>query len=139
VTLGKILIVDDNRDLALALEIRLHANGYSTLLAEDGPAAMRLALREKPYAITLDLSLPGESGLIVLEKLRRTPEISSIPVIIVTGDCSALTKSRVLDAGAMAILSKPVSHQQLLAKLGEIAVSQNRDPASTVKSKPLRD
>ncbi len=127
----KILIVDDNRDLALGMEIRLRANGYDTLRAEDGPEAIRLALLDKPYAITLDLSLPRESGLVVLEKLRQMPELSSIPVIIVSGDDSQLTNQTVLDLGIMAVLNKPVSHQLLLILLARYHIHKARSLQAT--------
>jgi DNA-binding response OmpR family regulator len=126
--LATILIVDDNRDLAHALELRLRANDYRTLLATDGSSAVTLALSEKPFAVLLDLNLPKEDGFAVMEEFHRSPALSSVPVIIVSADCLAVTQRRVLDAGAHAFLEKPVNHRLLLAILRDLPL-QSQDPA----------
>jgi two-component system KDP operon response regulator KdpE len=120
---GKILIVDDNKELAFALEIRLRANHYQTLLAENGASAISLALMERPFAIILDLSLPDGDGFAVLKKLRGLPELSSVPVIIVTADHSPANKKQALDGGARAFLEKPFDYRSLLVVLREIELA----------------
>lgn len=126
--LAKVLIVDDNQDLARALELRLRASNYQILLAQNGSSAVALALAERPFAILLDLHLKQEDGFAVLREFRSFSGLSVVPVLIVSADCSALTQQRVLDAGAHCFLEKPVNHRLLLQILRDIQVrSQNQD------------
>ncbi len=120
----KILVVDDNEDLSLAMELRLRASHYHTLLARDGATAISLALAERPAAIILDLSLANEDGSALLKEFKKSPELSCIPVIIVTADRSPRKKRQVLDAGAKAYFEKPIDHQSLLATLLQIKSEQ---------------
>lgn len=116
----KVLIVDDNRDLAHALSLRLRANHYCIVTAEDGVSATALALAERPAAIIMDLSLPDGDGIALLKKFQSYSELAAVPVIVVTADCSTRKKRQVLDAGAWAFLEKPTDYQSLLATLREI-------------------
>jgi DNA-binding response OmpR family regulator len=126
--LAKVLIVDDNKDLALALELRLRANNYHIMLAHDGISAFTLALAQKPIAMILDLYLPNEDGFAVMERFRCSLELSSVPVIIASADSSMPTQQRVLLAGARAFLEKPVDHRLLLSMLSDIRLgSQNQN------------
>lgn len=126
----KVLIVEDNRDLAHAMELRLQASGYEPLVAGDGPTALRLALAERPFAVILDLSLPNSDGVEVLKRLHSSAELSALPVVVVTADHSATTKKRVLEAGANSFLEKPFDHSFLLATLRAIeSNSTHRDGA----------
>jgi hypothetical protein len=80
----KIMIADDDPGLRLALDIRLRANHYKTLSVGDGYSALALAQRERPDLILLDLGLPGASGTAVLERIRASPALAPIPVIVLT-------------------------------------------------------
>jgi DNA-binding response OmpR family regulator len=113
----KVMIVDDNQDLAQALELRLRANRYDTVCVSDGKSAIRVAAAENISVLILDLFLPREDGLEVLRQLRAMPGLSSLPAIVVTADRSAATRQRSLNAGACAILEKPVDHRVLLETL----------------------
>ena len=127
-SLAKVLIVDDNQDLAHALELRLRANDYQVLLASNGTSALALAIAERPFAVLLDLHLPKEDGFAVMQELHCFPTLSSVPVIIVSADCSAVTQQRVLDTGAHAFLEKPVNHRLLLSILHSLHL-HSQDPA----------
>lgn len=128
---AKVLLVDDNRDLVLALELRLRANDYQILVAPDGRSAIFLAQAQKPLAVVLDLHLPNEDGFEVMRQLHSSPDISDVPVIIVSADCSLPTQHRALEAGAHAFLEKPVNHRQLLHTLRDIQMrSKDRNVPS---------
>jgi DNA-binding response OmpR family regulator len=116
----KVLIVDDNRDLAFGLQIRLRASRYHVLLARDAGSALSLAAAEIHCAMILDLVLPGEDGFSVLERLRRSPTLASVAVVVVSADRSPANRERALDAGARAFLEKPVDYPYLLATLRDI-------------------
>jgi DNA-binding response OmpR family regulator len=111
---AKIMIVDDNKDLAQALELRLRAHQYETIWASSGASAMALASSEKPSALILDLFLPGEDGLVVLKQIRALPGLSSLPAVVLTADRSPVNKQLCLEAEAFAVLEKPVDHHRLI-------------------------
>lgn len=135
---GDVLIVDDNKDLARALELRLRANDYQTVVAHDGSSALSLALTHKPFAIILDLCLPREDGFAVLATFRRTPELTDASVIIVSADYSPVTQQRGIDAGAYAFLEKPVNHHLLVSILQRLWLATQKPGSceTNVLSKP---
>ena len=83
---SKILITDDEPDFLVFLGAVLEDRGAIVIKASNGDEAIRLAKSEKPDLITLDLSMPGRSGIDVFETLRKDPETDSIPVCIITGN-----------------------------------------------------
>jgi DNA-binding response OmpR family regulator len=126
--------------LAHALELRLRANGYEVLLADDRSSAITLALAQNPIAVILDLRLENQDGLAVMQELRISPGLSLVPVIIVSADCSLATQHKVLDAGAYTFLEKPVNHRLLLDVLRDIQARSRTSPLleSGSQSKELR-
>jgi len=114
---GKILIVDDDRDIRLAFNARLRGNGYDTAFAEDGVSAIAVARREHPDAILLDIGLPAGDGFVVLDRLKDFPELACIPVIVLTARDPQKNEKRVLDLGAFAFFQKPVDAEELLSVL----------------------
>lgn len=110
----KILIVDDDPDLRLALRLRLRANHYETVSAVDGYSAIVQALKEKPDLIVLDLGLPAGDGFVVLDRLQRHPELDEIPVIVLTAWDPESTERKALELGACAFLEKPADNDTLL-------------------------
>ncbi|MCP4633421.1 MAG: response regulator [candidate division Zixibacteria bacterium] len=83
---SKILITDDEPDFLVFLGTVLEDRGATVIKASNGDEALKLAKSEKPDLITLDLSMPGRSGIDVFETLRKDPETESIPVCIITGN-----------------------------------------------------
>ena len=78
----KVLIIDDDHDMAFVLAKLLGRKGYQVVSAHDAAQGIALARREQPALVILDLGLPAGGGLFVLEDLRRTPETARLPVII---------------------------------------------------------
>jgi len=110
----KILIVEDDHDLALGLSIRLKAAGYGVLVAQDGFSVMTAALKHSPDLILLDLGLPGGDGLVVLDRLKHNVNTAFLPVIVLTGRDPATVKEKTLELGAVAFFQKPVDNDELL-------------------------
>jgi CheY-like chemotaxis protein len=79
-----VLIVDDDRDFLKYLSLLFQDNGFETLTAVDGHEAMELASARTPDLITLDISMPGKSGVSAYRDLREAPELAAIPVLLVT-------------------------------------------------------
>jgi len=81
----KILILDDEPNVVAYLETLLQDNGYDTVSAGDGREGMEKARIERPDLITLDISMPEESGVRFYRELKQDPDLAGIPVVIVTG------------------------------------------------------
>ena len=111
---SKILIVDDDPNIKLALRIRLRANHYNTVQASDGYSAIAVAQKERPDLIILDLGLPAGDGFVVLKHLKHSDTLSNIPVIILTARDPQLNEEQTLQAGATAFFQKPVDNSELL-------------------------
>jgi DNA-binding response OmpR family regulator len=110
-----ILIVDDDPDMLQALQIRLKANGYDVHCAEDGMGAISEARKRVPDLIVLDLGIPAGDGFVVLDSLKASIDLSSIPVVVLSGRDRRANEERVLKAGARAFLQKPVQTNEFLA------------------------
>jgi DNA-binding response OmpR family regulator len=111
---SKIMIVDDDPNIKLALRIRLRANHYNTVQASDGYSAIAVAQKERPDLIILDLGLPAGDGFVVLKHLKHSDTLSNIPVIILTARDPQLNEEQTLQAGATAFFQKPVDNSELL-------------------------
>lgn len=103
----KILVVEDHKDTCLWIVAVLRQCGYQAMEAGDGAIAVRMAHREKPDLILLDLHLPAGGGEFVMESLQRDPETSVIPIVIMTGDPN-VDRSHMRSKGAVAVFCKPM-------------------------------
>ena len=110
----KILVVDDNPTIRKGLSVRLRANDYEVLFAEDAISATAALIVETPDLVILDLGLAGGDGFVVMERLRKNDRLSHIPVIVLTGRELAVNRDRALQAGATAFFQKPVEDGMLL-------------------------
>ena len=113
----KILLVDDDPDVRLAMHVRLKANGYETCFASDALTSVTEARKHQPDVIILDLGLPGGDGFVVIERLKRHPSLSVIPIIVVSARDVSGNKERAIKAGAKVYLQKPVDNAELLANI----------------------
>lgn len=111
----RILIVDDDPDVRQAMHIRLKANSYDTFFASDALNSIAEATKQKPDLIILDLGLPAGDGYVVIERLKRYPVLSVIPIIVVSARDARGNKDRAIAAGAKVYLQKPVNSAELLA------------------------
>jgi two-component system KDP operon response regulator KdpE len=125
----KILIVDDSPVILKTLSMKLTANGYEVVTAEDGGSAVSLVRNERPDLVLLDVSFPPDvghgggipwDGFLILEWLRRLDEAKTLPFIIITGGDPAQYKDRALAAGAVSFFKKPINHDELLATIRQV-------------------
>jgi DNA-binding response OmpR family regulator len=119
-TAKKILIVEDDMELVQGLGIRLRANGYTVFIATDGITAMRVAQKESPDLILLDIGLPSGDGFTVMDRLKSIARLSIVPVVVLTGRDPQGNQQRAVDSGAMAFLQKPVDNDVLLRTIREV-------------------
>lgn len=113
---GTILIVEDQPELAAVLEYQLEAQGFETLLAEDGLSACRLAGSRHPDLILLDVLLPDLDGWEVcrLIRSRREEAIGSVPIIMLTALGSMDDRLKGLELGADAFIPKPYTVREVI-------------------------
>jgi CheY-like chemotaxis protein len=107
-----VLMVDDDEEIVCGACMRLRAAGYRTLTAGDGEAAVAAAVANHPDAILLDVRLPRRNGLSVLSELRRRPETTRIPVVMLSA--SVVDQQAALDAGARFFVRKPYCGDMLV-------------------------
>jgi DNA-binding response OmpR family regulator len=113
----KILIIDDDQQLLLALTARLKANGYRVICATDAICAITVARKEAPDLVILDLGLPAGDGFLVLERMRGLADLVAIPVIVLSARDPADNKKRALDGGAVAFFQKPPDNHEFLTAI----------------------
>lgn len=114
----RILIVEDDPDIAESVRYNLEREGWQAVVAETGEKGLRLALSEQtPDLIVLDLMLPGMSGTELCRRLRREPETKKTPIIILTAKASESDKIAGLEFGADDYLTKPFSVKELMARI----------------------
>ena len=111
-TKERILIVEDEHDIAHLMETMMRDKGYQTLVAYDGVEGLDLALREHPDLILLDLRLPGKDGMDVLSDLHER-EIG-IPVVVVTAWGTEELVVEALRLGVRDYITKPFTMQELI-------------------------
>lgn len=112
----KILIVDDEEHIRELIKFNLDNNGYKTYTAADGIEALKLAKKESPDLIFLDLMLPGMDGYDVCKEIRRDNEISNTPIVMITAKGEELDKILGLELGADDYITKPFSVRELMAR-----------------------
>ncbi len=115
---GKILIVEDDADISLGYKVFLRVR-YEVFFAVDVRSAISEALRLQPDLIILDLGLPGDDGFVALERFQENPNLSGMPVIVVSGRDPAANKDRSLKAGAKAFIRKPWNNAELLTTIDQ--------------------
>jgi DNA-binding response OmpR family regulator len=113
--MARILIVEDNADLAFGLSRTLESEGHEVALAADGPAGVREGVARRPELVILDLMLPGQDGFRVLKQLRGAG--LEMPVLILTARGEEADKVTGFRLGADDYVTKPFSLSELLARV----------------------
>ncbi len=109
----KVMIADDEKDLVNGLELNFRREGYQVLKAYEGNSAMKLALKENPHLILLDIMMPGMSGLEVCRALRQK-EIDT-RIIMMSAKADEIDRVVGLEVGADDYVAKPFSVRELIA------------------------
>lgn len=111
---GRVLVVDDERDIAQLIRRYLEHGGYEVAIAHSGSDAWRLVREQPPDLITLDINLPDVDGFTVLEWLKQDPATAAIPVVFLSINSD---EGRGIHLGAIDYLTKPVQEEVLLARV----------------------
>ena len=113
----KILIVEDDKRIVMALNVRLRAQGYEVCAAYDAMLAMTLAMEHKPDLVLLDISMPGGDGFLVAERLQSSVVTSGVPIIFLTALKQEGLREKAMELGAEAFFEKPFESDELLAAI----------------------
>lgn len=115
-----ILIVDDDPASRFTLESILDGQGCALEMAADGPTALSMAQAIQPDLILLDVMMPGMDGFEVCRRIRATPRLAEVPILILTALDDSASRLRGIEAGADDFLTKPVDRQELRARVQTI-------------------
>jgi DNA-binding response OmpR family regulator len=126
--MAKILVAEDEKQIAEMIAFKLTNGGHKVIQAQDGEQAMILAARELPDLILLDVMMPGLSGFEVLRRLKVDSALRSVPVIMVTAKGHERDVLNGLRSGAADYVVKPFSLKELAARV-ELAL--RKEPPAT--------
>ena len=116
----KVLVVDDDPGIVRLMERFLQREGYEVITATNGLQALKAAKDENLELIILDLMLPGVDGFEVCHRLKKEPNTSGVPIIMVSGKADEADKEAAAEAGADAYLIKSADPSELHEQVKEL-------------------
>ena len=125
---GRILVVEDERDVAELLRYNLAKDGYDVVVAATGSDAVKQAHEVHPDVVLLDIMVPQLNGWEICRRLKQDAETRAIPVIMVTGRVEEGDKVLGFEVGADDYVTKPFSPRELLARIRAVARRGRLDP-----------
>ncbi len=123
----RILLIEDEEDIAAFIKLQAEASGYKMHVEVDGINGFRAIEREKPDLVILDIMLPGQNGFDVCRKIKSSPELRGIPVIILTAKGEELDMVLGLELGADDYVAKPFSPKILFSRIKAV-LRRSKDP-----------
>ena len=126
----RVLIVEDEVDIADLIKFNLQRAGFEVSQAHDGIVGVETAIRERPDLVVLDLMLPGRDGYSVFREIRRDARTSHIPVIMLTARAQTEDRIQGLEAGADDYLTKPFSPKELVLRVNAILKRTDSPPGA---------
>jgi DNA-binding response OmpR family regulator len=125
-------VVDDERDITALVAYHLEREGFRVLEAHDGLQALELVKRERPNLVILDLMLPVMSGLDVCRRLRKEPETTWLPILMLTARAEETDKVLGLELGGDDYLTKPFGPRELVARVKALLRRSEEAPGDEV-------
>lgn len=117
---AKVLIVDDEPDLAQLLQVVLSQGGYETVVTTDPTEAAALARRESPDLVMCDIAMPGKDGYSVLEDLQQDPQTAACPVVFLTARQQFSERVKAFRFGVVGYFTKPFVADGLLRSVDKL-------------------
>ena len=127
---GKILVVDDDKNICELLRLYLENDGYTVSLAYDGESALKVFQEFRPDIILLDIMLPKMDGWQVCREIRKTSET---PIIMVTAKGETFDKVLGLELGADDYIVKPFETKEVVARIKAVLRRTNISPQNEIK------
>lgn len=122
---AKILVVDDDPPILTLMKNILREYDLEAILADSGPSAIELARTERPDLILLDLKMPGMSGGETVRAIRSEPEMSQVPILILSGE--PLARREIEAVGADGAVQKPFELSELISQIQSRLPISSRD------------
>ena len=119
-----VLLVEDTEDNRFMMRRLLEMTGYRVVEALNGEEAVRLAERETPELILMDLSLPVIDGLAATRLIRQLPQMASTPIIAVSAHDTSDFQSEAIKAGCNSYVTKPIDFSELETLIGKLVNPQ---------------
>ena len=131
-----VVVIEDEADIAAAVAARLRSEGFTVVIAGDGPSGVDAVERHRPDVVVLDLMLPGFDGL---EVCRRIQSERPVPVVMLTARDDETDVLVGLGVGADDYLTKPFSPRELVARIRALLrrVDREREGASAHTDEPV--
>lgn len=124
----KILVVDDDRDIRMAIEVALKELGPEVLTVGDGNSAVRRVQQDQPDLVVLDMMLPKRSGFLVLERIKRENTSGKQPqVIMITGNLGNRHRMYAEHLGVDRYITKPFRMEKLLKTVCELLGVEDKE------------
>ncbi len=121
----RILVVDDEPNIALSLNYLMERAGYSVRIAADGEEAIEAVKEALPDLILLDVNMPKMNGYEVCELVRTNPQWKHIPIVMLTAKGRDIEREKGLAVGADEYITKPFSTQEVVEKVRVILEARN--------------
>jgi two-component system alkaline phosphatase synthesis response regulator PhoP len=134
---GRVLVVEDERDVGALIRYSLEKAGYVVVVASTGADALRMARDPRPDIVLLDIMIPQLDGWDTCRRLKQDPDTRDIPVIMVTGRVDEADKVLGLELGADDYVTKPFSPRELLARIRAV-IRRSRRPETGGKRAHLK-
>jgi two-component system phosphate regulon response regulator PhoB len=134
---ARILVVEDERDIAALVAYHLTKEGFRVRTAEGGAEALETAAAERPDLMVLDLMLPGFTGYEVLQEIRRRPELADMPIVVLTARRDEADRVKGLEFGADDYITKPFSPRELVLRVSAV-LRRAQSPAVAGAGRMLR-
>ena len=135
---SRILVVEDDRDIADLVAYHLSRAGLRTDILSSGSEVLDRVRRDTPAIVVLDLMLPGLSGLEICRSMRADPRLASTPIIMLTARADEEDRVRGLELGADDYVTKPFSPKELVARVRAVLRrTQAEDPDTVLRFGPL--
>jgi len=113
----KILIVEDNEKNLYLVRFILQNNGHEVIVARDGITGVKLAVKESPDLILMDIQLPDIDGLEVTRRIRKSGTGGEVPIVAITSFAMGGDKKKALEAGCTGYIEKPINPDTFLKEV----------------------
>jgi len=138
-TAGRILVIDDDREIIRLLKSYLEQSGFTVLTAYNGQAGLQLMRSEQPTLVLLDLMLPDQDGYDLTRQARSEARLKAIPIIMLTARVEDMDKIIGLELGADDYITKPFNPREVVARVRSVLrrAADARTPEYSINSGPL--
>lgn len=116
----KVLIVDDEPNIAISVEFLMRREGFEVLVAHDGEEGLTRIRADRPDLVVLDVMMPKLDGFEVCKAVRADPALAGVRILMLTAKGRAAEIAKGLSLGADAYIPKPFATRELVAKVKEL-------------------